>query len=541
MKTLGALALSIWFTAHALSQETPPPATVESKPAEAPAPPPLPKYPEPETVLVSMKKATAFFRSNLSTAGGYARSWPRDLKESRVEGQAGPAIISIQPHGTTTVGLAMLRAHHATGDPLFLQGAREAGQALMWCQYASGGWGAEHSFELNAARRYHYRRDIDAGDLEPGKRSRRSSLDDNKTQSALRFLVALANTPACADDLALRQALDFAWAGLLAAQASNGGWPQQFSGPADPSVPVKPAGFPTEWSRTFPAVDYTGHHTLNDNNLLHLMELLLEAHHTEKTDNTRFLEAAKRLGDFLVLAQLPEPQPAWAQQYDADMHPAWARKFEPPAVCSVETVGAMEALKTLWLETGDKKYLAPLPAAIAWLERSDLGDGVWARFYELETNRPLYCVADTYELTHDDSNLPTHYGFKVSGMRGDIQRLKEDLSKSREELLASRERQEPDSEKEWSERARKLASKARTALERQSRDGYWISDDAIDAGEYVKHVQAMADYLTAAEKGGATFATLRENERRKEAEARAKEEAEARAKAGAGTTPEPAK
>ena len=187
------------------------------------------------------------------------------------------------------------------------------------------------------------------------------------------------------------------------------------------------------------------------------------------------------------------------------------------------------------METGDEKYLEPLPAAIAWFERSELKgeDNTWARFYELQTNLPLYCVAETYEVTHDDSNLPTHYGFKVTGFRKEIERIKEQLSESREDQLAERN-DEPESEKEWSERARKLASKARTALERQSKLGYWINDDAIDAGEFVKHLKALTDYLTASKKGGETFAALRESERKKEA-AKARAEAEAAAKAAADT------
>ena len=48
---------------------------------------------------------------------------------------------------------------------------------------------------------------------------------------------------------------------------------------------------------------------------------------------------AERAGDFILAAQMPEPQPAWAQQYDAAMHPAWARKFEP----------ASEAVASGWM------------------------------------------------------------------------------------------------------------------------------------------------------------------------------------------------
>ena len=39
--------------------------------------------------------------------------------------------------------------------------------------------------------------------------------------------------------------------------------------------------------------------------------------------------------------------PRLAQQYNTDMHPAWARKFEPPAVSSSETAGVIRALLTL--------------------------------------------------------------------------------------------------------------------------------------------------------------------------------------------------
>src|SRR5690606_27390840 len=125
----------------------------------------------------------------------------------------------------------------------------------------------------------------------------------------------------------------------------------------------------------------------------------------------RYLQAAKRGGDFFLLAQLPEPQPGWAQQYDHDMHPAWARKFEPPAVTGGESQGVMQTLMLLYRRTGDDRYLKPIPRAIAYYRSSLLPDGRLARFYELKTNRPLYFTKD-YQLTYDDGDMPTHYGFK---------------------------------------------------------------------------------------------------------------------------------
>ncbi len=519
--TAGVTALGLLRTGAAIAQDAPAPPAAPGKPKALP-------YPEAETVEAALKKAAAYFRSNLSVSGGYAWSWPTDLSESRGENLTSQALIMIQPPGTPSVGRAMLDAYLASGDPLFLQGAREAAHALQWCQFASGGWPADFDFQPKAASRHHYRRDIECGDTEPGKRGSSSSLDDNKTQSALRFLMTLDHALADSEagpDAPLRSALAFAWDGLLSAQAPNGGWPQRFSGPAAPDLPVIDANFPAEWSRTFPAVDYTVYYTLNDNNLQNLMQLLLEAHQLEGKTDTRYLQAALRLGDFFLRAQLPEPQPAWAQQYDFEMHPAWARKFEPPAVCSVESLGAMKALQQLWLATGEEKYLAPIPAALAWFERSRLegkDEPTWARFYELQSNAPLYCRAETYEVTNDDSDLPTHYGFQVSGGFGrDLEKIRGLLSESRADQLARIDRATPDSEKGWSERARKSASKARTALAEQKEKGYWMNGDAIDAGEFVKHMTALATYLEASKKGGETFSDYRKKENNKALEEQA--------------------
>lgn len=464
--------------------------------------------PAPVEVKAAMKKAASFYRNEVAFNGGFAWKWPKDMSIAKGEDHESGTLIMIQPPGTPAMGLAMLRAYQVTGDKLFLQGAREAASALMWCQLASGGWDSDFDFNPQKARNYHYRRDIEAGDTDRGSRHASTTLDDEKTQTALLFLLELAHEPACADDKPLHGALKFGLEGLLAAQAPNGGWPQHYSGPADASAPVKPAALPKAWPRTWPNVDYTGYYTLNDGNILNVIRLLLRAHELEKDE--RFLKAAKKAGDFLLLACLPQPQPAWAQQYNRDMEPVWARKFEPPAVSSRESEGAMRALLDLWIATGDEKYLKPVKPALAWLQKSRLPDGNWSRFYELETNVPLYCKRDTYELTHEDKDLPTHYVFQTDEyFVRDVEKLAADLATPREELL--RKKGSPDNAKSWSSQAKGQAAKVNTALKSLDSKGRWIKDDLIDAGEFVKHFKAMSSYLEGAQKGGETFEALRKS------------------------------
>lgn len=449
--------------------------------------------PDPAAITAAMKKAVVYAHTHLAREGGYASSYDKEGKIGEVEHGKSPTIISIQPHGTTTMGLAILRAYQATGDEVFLKAARDAAGALIKSQLASGGWDSDFDFDPEKAKKYHLRSQLDAGDKETGKRRNSSTLDDNKTQSALLFLLEMTHEPACKDDAELKRCTKIAMDALLAAQAPIGAWPQQFSGPADAASPVLKASYPAEWSRTFPKVNYTGFYTLNDGNLERIAHLLFRAYELEKDE--RYLTALKKLGEFLLLAQMPEPQPVWAMQYDHDMHPAWARKFEPPSVTAYESLGALEVLHQLWVLTGDEKYLAPVQPALAWFERSKLPDGNYARFYELKTNKPLFFVKDSYELTYDDSNMPTHYSFK-DNRQDDIDTFKKKLAQSREEQ--QKKLAGPQTPKEWASRAKGAASKARRAADSLDSEGRWLKDDQIDSGEFVKNLNAMTYYVEAA-------------------------------------------
>ena len=369
-----------------------------------------------KSALDAMTKATHYFRTHVSTEGGYLWNYKTDFTMREGEVSTSPTTIWVQPPGTPSVGMAYIRAYEATQDTLFLNGAINAARALSWGQLASGGWDYRIDFDPKNSKRWHYRRDIEKGDTDNNNRRNRTTLDDNNTQSAL-YLLMRVDQALNFKDAEIKKTVTYCLDALLKSQYPNGAWPQRFQDFPDPAkFPVKKARYPKTWSRTFPDTRYYTHYTFNDNTIADVIDVMLKAY--EIYGDKRYLNAAKRGGDFMILAQMPEPQPTWAQQYNLDMEPAWARKFEPASVTGGESFGIMQALLDLHIETGEQRFLEPIPKALAWAKKSLLPDGRLARFYELTTNKPLYFTLD-YVLTYDDSNMPTHYAFKVSGGRID--------------------------------------------------------------------------------------------------------------------------
>jgi hypothetical protein len=298
-----------------------------------------------------------------------------------------------------------------------------------------------------------------------------TTLDDNTTQAAVRLLMRVDRTLEFRD-APIHQAALSALDALLKAQYPNGAWPQRFDRPPDPAAfPVARASYPESWSRTFPSIDYRGHYTLNDNTLADMIDVMLEA--SKVYGDSKYRAAAEQGGGFLILAQMPEPQPAWAQQYDAAMHPAWARRFEPPAITGGESQEAVGILLQLYHETGQARFLEPVGRTLDYLRRSRLPDGRLARFYELRTNRPLYFTRD-YMLTESDADMPTHYAFKTPDRT-------ERLVRQYEELRArGPEGAEPSRAPRMARPSEDRVKEVITALDEQGR---WLSPGRIRTAE----------------------------------------------------------
>lgn len=361
-----------------------------------------------------LQQAIEFHRGNVGYQGAYLWKYAADLSVQEGEGQASRTSGWTQPPGTPSVGEAYLYCWRRTGASCCLEAAVEAAQALVNSQLVSGGWSSHFDLGQPGRKRYAYRVDgVDRG------RNNLTTFDDNKSQSAVMLLMHVDEALQFQDPV-IHEAVEYALNAFLKAQYPNGAWPQQYAEPpAAEQYPVVPASYPDTWPRTYPKRPYIGYYTLNDANMSHIVTMLLEAHRIY--DRADCYDAAKKTGDFFLLAQMPDPQPGWAQQYNHAMHPVWARKFEPPAVTGGESQAVMRTLMTIYQHTGDRKYIESLPSALAYYRRSLLADGKLGRFYELKTNRPLYFTRD-YELTYDDSDMPTHYAFKVSSKLDSIER-----------------------------------------------------------------------------------------------------------------------
>ncbi len=443
---------------------------------------------EPATSEVrdAMRRAAGYYVTQVASHGGYVYHYSEDLRSRWGEGAATGDQIWVQPPGTPTVGLAWVRAFEATGDEFYLDAAKQAAQALIYGQLKSGGWTNCIDFDPQGDRVAEYR-------VGRGRGKNHSSLDDGQTQTALRFLMQLDR--ACEfSDQGVHETVQLGLKALLAAQFENGAFPQVWTGPVSGHPPRK-ASFPDyDWKNEHRVKDYWNLPTLNDNVAGHVAETLIDAYKIYEDD--RYLQALNRLARFLCDAQCPPPQPGWAQQYNAQMHPAWARKFEPPALASDETQEAIATLLKIYQLTRDPEVLKPIPPALEWLRQSLLPEGQLARYYELQSNRPLYMKrqGELYTLTYDDDQLPSHYSWKIASKIAQLQRA---YDRARNSVP------EP--------RHRVSARKVREILESLDEQGRWVleyggeklvgqpkfqrGDRYLSSQLFSRHLTTLADYL----------------------------------------------
>jgi len=411
----------------------------------------------------SLAKAEQFLGS-ISTNGGYVGIYSVDLKqrfgESKYE-KARTNEIWVQPPGTPSVGKAFLKAYKASNDKRYLTAARKVARALAWGQRQVGGW--DHRVRVD-----HLKPDS----VQPERAKGRCTFDDNISQEALSFLMAIDQI---LDEAWLTESVELGLQFMIKSQFANGAWPQWY--------PLRGG--------------YYNHYTFNDNSINDCIRIMTEAH--KHYDKKEYLDGARRGGDFMILSQYKSPQAGWAQQYDQDLKPSWARSFEPSGICSAATGRNIRSLVDLYLYTKDGKYLKPIPAAIDWLKRSQIKPNLWGRIYEVGSNKPIYGDRrDGNKIHYDYDKISeferTHYAWRgeygISSAINYYERVKklgpETYITQRDKSLTVKQRLA---------RARSMAGRVKAVITDQDKEGRWKRGEEIYIADFVVNINTLSAYL----------------------------------------------
>jgi len=306
----------------------------------------------------------------------------------------------------------------------------------------------------------------------PIRKEGRCTFDDNITQGALKFLI---EADSLIDEPWLTEGVELGIAFMIKSQFANGAWPQWY--------PLRGG--------------YHDYYTFNDNTINDCIDLMLKAHKAYGKDE--YLACAERGGDFIIASQLPRPQAGWAQQYSHDMKPAWARTFEPLGVCSAATARNMRTLVQLYIYTKDDKYLAPIPAAIEWLDNSKIRDNLWARLYEIKTNRPIYGDREDGNKVHYDYEKVslkerTSYGWRGEyGISSAVSYYRKCKRIGAEACQA--EQQAKLSPQQAARRAKEAESAVKAAIAAMDEKGRWIAKDMITCQTFVRNFRILSNYV----------------------------------------------
>lgn len=429
----------------------------------------------------ALEKCTQYLVDEVAYNGGYVGTYLEDLSDQWGEGHCLRHQSWLQPPGSPSTGQEFLRAWRATGKQLYLDAAVTNARSLVWGQLECGGWVYVVDYTREGEERNYYRRNAGSNDQKLKSGANRGTYDDDTSQASLRMLMA-TDEALEGQDASIHEAAMAGLEWVLKSQYPHGGFPQWY--------PLSTTG-------------YSRHSTYNDGNMYYTMYLLMAAY--EQYGDERYRQTLLKLGDFFINSQLPEPQPIWAQQYDEDMRPAWARMFEPASVTGGETSGVMTALIEMAVYTKDPKYLAPIPPALAWYQRSQLPNGRWARFYELKTNKPLYFTSDnrtTYRLTYDDSDMPDHYSFNASSYPQRVEDAHKAITEQGLEAYAVARAPKELTPAQLTARAESMEEAVRKALAEQTEKGVWVRTAAegriIDMALVQRQMRTLSDYLAAA-------------------------------------------
>jgi hypothetical protein len=125
-----------------------------------------------------------------------------------------------------------------------------------------------------------------------------------------------------------------------------------------------------------------------------------------------------------------------------------------------------------------------------------------ARFYELQTNKPLYFTRK-YELTYNDDDVPTHYAFKVSSKLDSLSKQYEKIAVLDPQRLAKQRRNRivpskgKPAENEVARVIKALDERGAWVQEGRMRD-QGSDDDSqqtIESATFIRNLRTLSQYL----------------------------------------------
>lgn len=278
--------------------------------------------------------------------------------------------------------------------------ARDIAASILQYQTPAGGWPKNTDMTAPPSAEFLASTHLDR---------RAATIDNKATTTQLTYLAYLLTAK---DDATLRAAFDRGFDYLLTAQYPNGGWPQYF--------PLRKG--------------YYTHITYNDNAMVNVLTLLRDVARgrapfafVDEARRARAAAAVEKAIGCILRTQVKQAGKltAWCAQHDENTFaPVWARNFEPPSLSGSESVGIVRFL--MGAENPSPEIIRAIESAVAWLEGAVIkglrvdesrgADGkpdrvavadaaappIWARFYELDTNRPIFIGRD--KVIHYDHN-----------------------------------------------------------------------------------------------------------------------------------------
>jgi len=294
--------------------------------------------------------------------------------------------------------------------------SRETAETLLLYQRDSGGWPKNFEWDDRVDNQK-------KKELLSQKRRNDTTIDNGATYREISYLTRAYTRW---KDERYKQAAHMGIVFLLEAQYDNGGWPQYYPD----------------------ATGYHRHITFNDNAMIGVMSLFRDIEHgkpefsfvNERT-RRKAAEAGRKGIDCILKCQIVVngAKTVWCAQHDEKtLKPRKARSYELASLSGAESVRIVSFL--MMIDNPTRDVAEAIESAVAWFDKAKISGikvervedaskpggsdrvvvrdssapPMWARFYEIETNRPFFCSRDgvpKYRLSEISHERRTGYSW----------------------------------------------------------------------------------------------------------------------------------